>query len=266
MRAEFGLKRESRDYLFYQEYTNDWGIFHFHSHIELYFVDTGEMEATVGNLSKKLHAGEMSVALSFEPHGYRTPQSSTSCALIIPTRFCEEFVNKTNDKRAVNPFLTDRHTVEKIRNFAKELNREDINNIERDGYINVILGIIMDTLSFEKAKEPLDSTLSSRILFYVNENFRQDISLRSVAAHFGYSESHVSRYFKSRFNITFHKYLTLLRLKNALMLMREAKNSITYCALESGFSSMRSFYRIFYSEFGCTPKEYAARNEKSRLT
>ena len=46
MHAEFGLKRESDNSLFYKEWKNDNGIFHFHSQIELYFVDEGEMEVT----------------------------------------------------------------------------------------------------------------------------------------------------------------------------------------------------------------------------
>lgn len=261
MHAEFGLKRESDNSLFYKEWKNDEGIFHFHSQIELYFVDEGEMEVTVGNLSKKLSSGEMSVALSFVPHGYFTPQSSSSGALIIPTRLCEEFVSETKDKRAINPFITDKATVEEIRKYARKLTRAGINKIERDGYIYVILGIVMDALCFEKAKEPLDSALSSRILFYINENYSSELSLGSLAAHFGYSESYISHYFKARFNVTFNKYLKLIRLKKAIMLMREGKNSITYCALESGFSSMRSFYRVFFSEFGCTPKEYVRRDE-----
>lgn len=260
MHAEFGLKRESNDSLFYNEWKNDKGIFHFHSQIELYFVDEGEMDVTVGNLSKRLGAGEMSVALSFVSHGYATPQSSASGALIIPTRLCEEFVNKTKEKRVKNPFITDKPTVQKIRGYARELTREGINKIERDGYIYVILGILADALSFEKAKEPLDSALSSRVLLYINENFSTDLSLGKIAAHFGYSESYLSRYFKARFNVTFNKYLTLIRLKNAVMLMREGKNSITFCAFESGFTSMRNFYRAFYAEFGCTPKEYSRRD------
>ena len=256
MHAEFGLKRESNNSLFYKEWENDNGKFHFHSHIELYFVDGGEMEVTVGNLSQKLRAGEMSVALSFVPHGYFTPKSSASGALIIPTRFCENFITETKDKRARNPFITDKATVEKIRKYVRELTRDGINKIEREGYIYVILGIVADALCFEKAKEPLDSALSSRILFYINENYSSELSLSSLAAHFGYSESYISHYFKSRFNVTFNKYLKLIRLKKAVMLMQEGKHSITYCAFESGFSSVRSFYRIFFSEFGCTPKEY----------
>ncbi len=180
--------------------------------------------------------------------------------MIIPTKFCEEFVNETKDKRAVNPFITDKGTVEKIRSYARELTKEGINKIKRDGYIYIILGIVMDALCFEKTKEPLDSALSSRILFYINENYSSELSLDSLSAHFGYSRSYISRYFKARFNVTFNKYLKLIRLKKAIMLMKEGKNSITYCALESGFTSMRSFYRIFYSEFGCTPKEYAKRD------
>lgn len=257
MHAEFGLKREMNNNLFYKEWKNDKGKFHFHSQIELYFVDEGEMEVTVGNLSQKLSKGEMSIALSFVPHGYFTPKSSSSGALIIPTMLCEEFIRETEDKHAVNPFITDKDTVKKIRKYARELTREGINKIERDGYIYVILGIIMDSLCFEKLKEPLDSTFASRILFYVNENYKSEISLAKLATHFGYSESYISHYFKARFNVTFNKYLKLIRLKEALLLMRDKSNSITYCALESGFSSVRTFYRIFFREFGCSPKEYA---------
>jgi AraC-like DNA-binding protein len=66
----------------------------------------------------------------------------------------------------------------------------------------------------------------------------------------------MSRYFKSNFNITLVKYMTIVKLKNAIMLMHENKYGTTYCSLESGFSSMRTFYRAFYNEFGCSPKEY----------
>ena len=260
MHAEFGLKRERNNNLFYNEWENDNGPFHFHSQIELYFVDDGEMEVTVGNLSKKLYAGEMSVALSFVPHGYYTPKSSTSGALIIPTMLCEEFINETKDKHATNPFITDKETVAKIRKYTRELTREGINKIERDGYIGVILGIIMDALCFEKVKEPLDSSFASQILFYIDENYTSDLSLGSLATHFGYSESYISHYFKARFNVTFNKYVRLIKLKRAVTLMRDRKNSITYCAMESGFSSVRSFYRAFLDEFRCTPKEYIEQN------
>ena len=65
-----------------------------------------------------------------------------------------------------------------------------------------------------------------------------------------------SRYFKNCFGIGLSRYITMVRLKNALMLMHEGKNTLTYCALESGFNSLRTFYRVFNEEFNSTPKEY----------
>ena len=167
----------------------------------------------------------------------------------------EDFVIATKEKRARTPFITDKETVERIKSHVRALLREGINDIEREGHIYVILGIIMDALSLEDVSEPLDADLSSKIMFYINENYKTDISLSSVAAHFGYSQSHISRYFKSKFNITFNRYLNLIRLKNAVMLMHEKRHNITYCALESGFSSVRTFYRAFDEEFLCSPKE-----------
>ena len=136
------------------------------------------------------------------------------------------------------------------------MRREGINEIERQGYIYVILGIIMDHLSFESSDSSLTPELSSRILTYISENYKSGITPGDVAEHFGYTQSHISRYFKSHFNITLVKYITIIKLKSAILLMRENKHNMTYCALESGFSSMRTFYRAFYDEFGCSPKEY----------
>ena len=90
--AVFNVNRERNNNLFCRSYKNDWGVFSFHSQIELYFIDEGEMEVWVGDQYKLLKAGEMSVALSFEPHTYHTPVSSRSSVLIIPQYLCEEFV------------------------------------------------------------------------------------------------------------------------------------------------------------------------------
>ena len=57
----------------------------------------------------------------------------------------------------------------------------------------------------------------------------------------------------------------MLRLRETVLLMRAGKMSITACALESGFGSMRSFYRAFREEFGCTPKEYFASTPQSGI-
>ena len=258
MQAKFGIERERHNKLYYKRYTNDKGTFHFHSQIELYFVDEGEMEVVVGDQQRTLTGGQMSVALSYDAHAYKTPNASHSSVLIVPPYLCEEFMTAMRHKRVSYPFITDEATVTRIKTFYNRLFDESLNEIERLGYVYVILGIVMAHIDLEASDTAREPELSARLLLYFSEHYKEDITLSSVAAAFGYSASYLSRYFKSCFHVGINRYLTVLRLKNAIMLMHEGRDSITYCALESGFRSMRTFYRCFHEEFGCSPKEYAA--------
>jgi AraC-like DNA-binding protein len=263
MQPRFNIERERHNRLFYKEYENDKCILQFHSHIELYFVDFGEMEFLVNGHYRILTAGQMSVALSYDSHAYKTPESSRSSVLIIPVYMCEHFISAVAHKKASYPFITDSSVVGRIKECVKQLKRDGINEIERMGYIHVILGIIMDSIFIDGEQATPSPDLSSRILIYLNENFKSDITLEGVSQHFGYTKSYLSRYFSASFGIGFCQYLSALRLKNALTLINEKKHSITECAFESGFNSVRSFYRVFYSEFGCSPREYIAESEKN---
>lgn len=266
MQAKFNIDRERHNKLFYKEYTNDSCVFQFHSHLELYFVDDGEMEFFVNNHRRVLKKGEMSVALSYDTHAYKTPSYSKSSVLIIPTYMCENFIVATEHKKTSYPFICDTQTVSKIKGYIDEMKKDGVSELRLHGYIYVILGIIMESIFFESSDASVDTQLSSRILFYINENFKNDISLSSITEAFGYNRSYISRYFKSCFNIGINQYITSIRLKNALMLMSEKKHSFTHCALESGFNSMRTFYRVFEQEFNCSPKEYMKNiDEKNKL-
>ena len=259
MQPRFYIEREKEQDIFYKVYTNGTGYLGFHSPIELYFVDEGKMEVIINDKKKTLSKNQMSVALSFDAHTYKTLENSKSSVLIIPTYMCEEFIAAIKNKRAINPFICNEEAVLKIKEYIKELNKNDINGIVKMGYIYLILGIVYENLSFVNSSESIDPELSSRILFYINENFKKDISLASVAAEFGYNQSYISRYFKASFNTGLSHYITMVRLKNALLLMHEKKHTLTFCALESGFNSMRTFYRVFLEEFKCSPKEYIAK-------
>ena len=257
MHPIFGIKREKQNFLFYKEYQNSWGTFMFHSQLELCIVTDGEMDVWINNRHRVLKAGEMSVALSFDAHAYKTNEYSRSALLIIPSYLCEEFITAVKGKRCSTPFIFDKDTVERIRSYAKEIHQTDpTNKIKIMGYVYLILGILMEQLSFEETQELNDPSLSSRLLFYLDEHFRENLTTEGIAAALGYSPSYLSRYFKSSFQIGLHQYLTILRLKHAVMLLHDAKQSITYCAMESGFNSMRTFYRAFEAEFGCSPREY----------
>lgn len=255
MKAEFNLSREQKNRLFLQQIPDPDSKLHFHSQIEIQMIDEGEVEVWVNEQHSMMKAGEIAVAFSYDAHGYRTPEHAKVTCMIIPTDFFEEVLPSIRLKRAGNPFIRDREIYEKLKACYREL-KESKNDIKTRGYLYVVLGILMEQMKLEERAESVDPQLSTRILFYINENFRGDITLQSIAGALGYNPSYLSRYFKSCFNIGINQYITMIRLRETVLLMRDRKNNISYCAFESGFNSVRTFYRAFYAEFGCTPKEY----------
>ncbi len=258
MQPRFNINREKNNSLIAKSYTNDYCYFQFqfHSQIEIYGVTEGEMDMLVDGKRKRLRAGEFSVALSYVGHDYKTPSSSRSFSIIIPPHLSEEFLNEIHGKKLVTPFFDDKELFDKIHKCFLALKEQNASTVKRHGLANVILGLILENAEFVDVNKPANNELITKILFYLNENYKSDISPVSVAEHLGYSQSYVSRYFKSCCGVNLVKYITMLRLKNAITLLSETKHDITYCALESGFSSIRTFYRSFQNEFGCSPKVY----------
>ena len=231
--------------------------FNFHSPIEICYVQKGALEVLINDQQTILYPGELSVALSYDAHCYHTVgDSSEALVMIIPTSMCMDFLAVIEKQRAINPFIRDKKATAKIMEYYAELKSDQSNKIKEIGYTNVILGIIMENVGFEAAMTEMNTHLSSRILMYINENYKDSITNASIAARFGYNPSYLSRYFKSCFHIGINQYVTLVRLKQFVILSNNSKKSVADCAYECGFSSLRTFYRAFYNEFKCTPKEF----------
>ncbi len=266
MQPKFNMTREKTNQLSFKSYKNDSCIFQFHSQIEIYVVTQGEMEMLVDGQRKTLKEGEFSVALSYVGHDYKTPKSSNSFSIIIPPHLCEEFIEITNGKKLKTPFFNDKELFENILHCYNNIKKENINLVKQHALVNLILGLILEKGEFIEANPLSNNDLTNKILIFLNENYKTNISPISVAEHFGYSQGYISRYFKSCFGITLVRYISMLRLKNALYLINEYHHDISYCALESGFSSIRTFYRSFQNEFGCSPKMYIDKIKNSSTT
>lgn len=266
MRMNFDIARERSNEL-YKEVTND-NIdgkcpFSFHSQIELYFVNEGQVDACINYQRRLLEKNQMAVALSYDAHLFRSIGNSKSSILVIPTDICKEFALLVKRKQIKNPFICDEATVKQIKSYVNELKTDGCNKVKLKGYLYVILGILLENIFLETVDCPVNSELSTKILLYLNQNFQNEITLTSLSTTFGYSQSYLSRYFKNCFGVGINHYVNILRLRNALLLLQAGNNTHTYCALESGFASIRTFYRVFKQEFGCTPMDYMSMLEKS---
>ena len=94
------------------------------------------------------------------------------------------------------------------------------------------------------------------VLRYIDQNYMHDITLEDLASIAGYSPYHFSRLFKKYSNTTFVNFLNRRRVKAAEMMLLEGGYSITDVAMQSGFSSLTTFNRVFKMINGYTPTEY----------
>ena len=91
---------------------------------------------------------------------------------------------------------------------------------------------------------------------YITEHCAEDLSLDDAAALAGFSKYHFSRLFKQFTGVSFYKFLNQKRISLAETQLADAGKSITDVAINSGFSSMSSFIRMFKQIKDCTPTEF----------
>lgn len=103
------------------------------------------------------------------------------------------------------------------------------------------------------------------LLEFIDCHYMEDLHLDSIASSTGFSKYHFSRLFKQYTGFTFCDYLNYRRIKIAEELLAKPDYSVTEVALQSGFSSISTFNRIFKQQKHCTPSEYRAKSSQSDL-
>jgi AraC-like DNA-binding protein len=101
------------------------------------------------------------------------------------------------------------------------------------------------------------------IAHYLEERFRDDVSLEAVAGALQMREDYMKSLFRRECGLPIAAYLTRLRLAQAQLDLLDCEKSVVDVALESGFQSLARFYAAFRRDCGLSPLEY--RRRRGRL-
>lgn len=99
-----------------------------------------------------------------------------------------------------------------------------------------------------------------KLIKYVNENYRSEISLTGAAQVLNMNSNYISQLFKKETGITFVHYITQKRLEDAKELLTTTKKPLTDIALEVGFNDTFHFIKTFKKVIGMTPGQYRTNN------
>ncbi|MGI6269867.1 MAG: AraC family transcriptional regulator [Candidatus Howiella sp.] len=231
---------------------------HYHSNIEIVYLLEGEMEITVGEETRLLTAGQLAVADSYDVHCYRTPERSLSYVMIIPIELVGSFSRLSEGKTFSAPFLTDPGKTAPIREAISGIERlEKANPLAVKGYLYVILGLLAEALPLVPCARSAGTIGPIRdILLYLDRNFQNPVQMTDLARQFGYNKDYLSRIFNSTIGCGFKHYLNLLRARHAANRLQNSNDPVSDIAEYAGFTSQRTFNRVFREIYGCTPVEY----------
>jgi AraC-like DNA-binding protein len=101
------------------------------------------------------------------------------------------------------------------------------------------------------------SQLVSGAMQYIGEHLDSPMSLEEIAGQLFVSKYHLSHAFSAEVGISVYRYILLRRLLLARQLLAEGEPAGQVCR-SCGFSDYTSFYRAFKSEYGISPREFAA--------
>ncbi|MGF0095629.1 helix-turn-helix domain-containing protein [Peptoniphilus sp. SGI.035] len=145
----------------------------------------------------------------------------------------ESFYDNSLESKIKRSIATEKIILESIENFATkgEVNKEDTVNLEKDNAIK-------------------------KIIHYLDENYREKISLNDIADLVGYHPNYTSEIFSNSVGIPFTEYLQRKRLSEATKDLKQSDKKISEIALDYGFSNVRSFNTAFRESFGRSPSRY----------
>ena len=108
----------------------------------------------------------------------------------------------------------------------------------------------------QKSSRTAEDERMKRMMGYIQEHFREKLTVRAIAECIPISERECFRLFQNSIGITPAEYLLSVRLENAQVLLMNTDRSILDIALETGFGTSSYFGKVFRQQNHVTPLQY----------
>lgn len=119
--------------------------------------------------------------------------------------------------------------------------------------VNIVYKSLCNRLVDKSKKTPIVIEVEK----YINRNYHnEDLSISEVANGLGVSQTYLTRLFKRELKMTFADYLTNVRIKNAIILMRDPSLKLYEIAKMIGYSTEHYFSNVFKKHVGISPEDY----------
>lgn len=134
---------------------------------------------------------------------------------------------------------------------AEEVNQA-LESVEK--FLKVLMGYI------DNARVDSADVVIRKAVEYMEQNYREKLTLEEVAGYVGISKYYFSNLFKRICEINFSSYLNEIRINEAKKMLKNPQMNINQVADLAGYSDQQYFSKIFKKYTGMTVTEYRKQN------
>lgn len=132
-----------------------------------------------------------------------------------------------------------------------------IRDMRINGKLNNLLTLLMESSWHREAHTNAPKKMEiSRVKSFLDEHYKEKLSLESVASHFFIDKHYLARLFKEQYGVTLVTYLQQVRITHAKRMLRFTDKSIEEIGLECGIGELNYFSRVFKKLEGVSPSEF----------
>jgi len=115
---------------------------------------------------------------------------------------------------------------------------------------------VEDFVNQQQPSEVGEDTVIESAKRYIEENYMLELTLTSLAEQYNYNSTYFSEIFKEAAGISFIQYVTEVRMKHAIRLLRETQLTVWDVTELTGFRSPSYFSSKFKKMFNISPSDY----------
>lgn len=236
---------------------------HWHRSIELFAVFEGELLFVLDEERIPLHAGEFIIVNSNEVHSIFSPKPNLTLVMQIPLSSFEKYYTgeqfilfshqASSQDEGLMRLLEEMYKVYEKRECGYEL------KVQSSFYM--LMYLLVTTYRVTEVDEDMVKNHKklnrlSMITSYIRDNYKEELSLESVAEIFSYSPTYLSKMFQKYAKMNYKTYLQSVRVEYAYKELISTDKKICEIAEDHGFPNQKSFAKEFKKKYGMLPSAY----------
>lgn len=250
--------------------------FHFHQECQLVWVKSGRGTRVIGNSIEQFEEGDLTFVGANVPHVWYSEATkgdearSCSLALFIHPETVLRQLSGLVDTQPLAYFFSQAERGFSVSGPTRERLCATLTRMRTEMGLALLRSFIevMDELLQTTDRHWLNDAMVPaayasrgqqrivRLMQYIRENFRKEISVESAASVAGLQLHAFCRYFKALTHRTFSDFLNEMRVGHACQLLQQSDLPITQVAYECGYTNISYFNRSFRRIKNATPKAY----------